>query len=132
MKKKSDEILFPSFIMNSDNDQPIVRELYAGISVKGELIVCIKHTDYDDKRYNCSTCAVISRDETKKLARKLKVKFQNLPRFISDCMSDWDEIVNPTIRQVYECFKEVTECILDEGCRFKIKRKYGLHGYMCC
>ena len=46
-------------------------------------------------------------------------------------MSDWDEIVNPTIRQVYECFKEVTECILDEGCRFKIKRRYGLHGYMC-
>ena len=35
--------------MNSDNDQPIVRELYAGISVKGELITRVRDKEHHKK-----------------------------------------------------------------------------------
>lgn len=40
-------------------------------------------------------------------------------------MEDWDAIINPTFTDVRNCFKEITECLIDEGCRFKIERTYG-------
>ena len=36
-------------------------------------------------------------------------------------MAEWRELVNPDFRQVRACFKEITECLLDEGCRLKIR-----------
>lgn len=119
-------------IMSSDDDQPIVQDLCVGFNSRGELIVSIVNECYEDERYICSTWAVVSRDEARKLARRLKVAYPKLHIFIGDCMAEWSEIINPTFSQVQDCFKEITECLLDDGCRFRIMRTYGPHGFMCC
>lgn len=110
-------------VMCSDEDQPVYNEVLVGINKKLHLIVSIEHINYDDPRNNCSTWAELSTYETLRLARRLKVKPLNLPDFISECMAeDWAYIVNPSLQDTRECFKEITECLLDEGCHFRIKR----------
>lgn len=131
-KNISDKNIISCLIMSSDEDQPIIEDLYAGINTKGQLIISIEHTDYEDERYNCSTWAVVRNDETRRLARRLKVTRTELPDFIRECMSYMTYKVNPTFDDVRDCFKEITECLLDEGCRFRINRSCGRNGHTCC
>ncbi len=117
--------------MNSDDDQPIIMEIIVGFNISGQLEICLDLTDYEEPEYNCSTTAVVNLEDSHKMSRNHHVKHSQLPKFISECMEEWREIINPTFTQVRGCFKEITECLLDEGCRFKIKRTYGKGGHMC-
>ena len=111
-------------IMNSDEDQPIVEDLVIGFDTKFNLIVTIRHNDYENKRNNCYTSAVVPHDEGLRLARRLKVHHYMLSQHIGECMSEWDEITNPSLSQVQECFSEILECMLNEGCKYRIKQQY--------
>ena len=119
-------------VMWTDVDQPIIMEIKTGFTVRDELAVCIDLQDYDDPRYNCSTMAVVNEDDARVMARRHKVDYWDLPLFIAECMSEWREIVNSDFKQAVDCFKEITECLLDEGCRFKIVRTYGPRRSQCC
>lgn len=118
--------------MNSDEDQPMVMDIYVGFTSQNELAVSVDFSNYEDPRYNCSTFAIVDYEDGVRLAKRHKISHDKLPQFISECMDEWDEIVNPTLSQVRECFKEITECLLDEGCHFKIGRTYGKNDYICC
>lgn len=118
--------------MSSDEDQPIVMDIYVGFNISGQLVVCVNLHDYDEPEYNCSTAAVVNLEDSHKMARHHRVKHSRLPIFIAECMEEWGEVINPNFNQVRDCFKEITECLLDEGCRFKIARTYGRGGHMCC
>lgn len=119
-------------ILSSDEDQPIVMDLYAGFDASGRLVVCVDSSDYDEPEYDCSTAAVVNLDDSRAMARRHRIRHSRLPAFIAECMEEWGEIINPTLSQVRDCFKEITECLLDEGCRFKILRTYGKSGHTCC
>ena len=132
-KHISDGLYLPCcHIMNSDDDQPIIMEIIVGFNRTGQLVVCVDLYDYDEPEYNCSTTAIVNLEDSKKMARHHRVKHHNLPKFIGECMEEWGYIINPTFTQVRDCFKEITECLLDEGCRFKIIRTYGKDNHMCC
>lgn len=117
--------------MSSDDDQPIVMDLYVGFNFRNQIVVCVDLHDYDEPEYNCSTAAVVDIDDARVMARNNKVDYRRLPVFIGECMEGWSEITNATFTQVEDCFKEITECLLDEGCRFKIVRTYGKGGHTC-
>lgn len=119
-------------VMSSDEDQPIVMDIYVGFTMRDELAISVDLHDYEEPWYNASTAAIVNVDDAQNMARHHKIKYENLPRFISDCMEEWREIINPDFRQVKDCFKEIIECLLDERCRFRIERTYGANGYMCC
>ena len=121
-----------SHVMSSDDDQPIVMDIYAGLTTKGELAVSVDLYDYGEPCYNCSTAAIVNPEDARRMAKRNKVKFEDLPLFITECMEEWREIINPDFRQTVDCFKEITECLLDERCRFRIERTYGKGGHRCC
>lgn len=127
-----DEIVIPYHIMNSDEDQTVVIDLGVGCTRKGELIIYAEYTDYENPRYDCVTWVTLSNTEARRLARRLDVSFVKLPKLISDSMDEWSYIVNPTLTQVRDCFKEITECLLDEGSRFRIHRTIGYRNFICC
>lgn len=118
--------------MSSDEDQPIVQDLFAGFDVSGNLVVVIDNVNYYDERYCCSTAAVVRRSDAMRMARRLKVAYHKLPLFICECMEEWNEVLNPTFNQVQDCFKEIIECLIDEGCRIRFRRTKGRHGFTCC
>lgn len=118
-------------IMSSDEDQPIVMDVYTGFNISGQLVVCADLHDYDEPEYNCSTAAVVNIEDSQAMARYYNVKHSKLPVFIAECMEEWGELINPDFNQVRDCFKEITECLLDEGCRFRIDRTYGKGGSVC-
>ncbi len=118
--------------MGSDDDQPMIMEIYAGFNNRDELTVAINFIDYDDPRYNCSTAAIVNTEDAYDMAMRHKIDFWKIPLFIAECMEDWDKIVNSNFSQARDCFKEITECLLDEGCRLRIERTYGPNGYSCC
>ena len=118
-------------VMWSDDEIPIFNEIHVGINRDLQLIVSIEHTDTDEPRCNCCTFAELSTDETLRLARRLKVRTLKLPSLISCHMDDWDDIERPSLAQTRECFKEITERLLDEGCHFQIKRINGANDYIC-
>lgn len=130
-KIKSDSLCYSVWVMGSDDDQPIVQEIHAGFDSRENLIITLDNIDYEDPRYDCSTWVVVDKDEARALAARLKVKYRRLPLFIAESMEEWDEIVNATFSQVKACFKEITECLLDDGCRFRIERTYGPKGWLC-
>ena len=132
-KHISDSLYSPCcHIMSSDEDQPIVMDIFVGFNMSSQLVVCVDLHDYDEPEYNCSTAAVVNFDDSHKMARHHCVKHSRLPIFIAECMEEWGYNINPTFTQVRDCFKEITECLLDEGCRFRIKRTYGKGDHMCC
>lgn len=136
-KIKSDTLKKRVQIMVSDEDQPIVTEIYVGFDGRNNLVVSVDNLDYESPEFDCSTWVTVRRDEVAMLAKRLRIKKYNLPQFIAYCMSEWREIVNPTGSQVKDCFKEITECFLDEGCHFRVGRTSGPRikkdrYYVCC
>lgn len=132
-KHIGDSLSLPScHIMSSDEDQPIVMDMIVGFNKSEQLVVCVDLYDYEEPEYDCSTAAVVNLDDSHKMACHHRVEHYQLPEFIGDCMAEWGEIINPNFAQVRDCFKEITECLLDEGCRFKIERTYGKNGHLCC
>lgn len=119
-------------IMSSDEDCPIVEDLTAGFDNRNNLIILIEHIDYDDPRRNCRTYASVDMHEASKLAKRLKVSITGLPGLIAESMDDYAAIINAGLSDVQACFKEITECLLDEGCRFRIARQPGRNGFLCC
>lgn len=116
----------------SHDDFSALEELWAGFDNRFNLIIMCEHTDYDDPAYNCATYAILSKAEAFRLAKRLKVGLKELPREICEAMDDWNDIACPFPSDVKDCFKEVTEALLDEGCHFRILRKSGKNGYITC
>lgn len=112
-------------IMSSDEDQPAVMDLNVGFTYRGQLAVTLDYFDYDRGGHLHSMSAIVATDTARRMARRNGVAFDALPAFIADCMSEWGEVVNADFRCVTACFKEITECLLDEGCRFRIARTPG-------
>ena len=77
-KKISDDNVITSTIICSDDDLEIVQNVYVGINERGELIVSAEETNYLDDRYDCSTWIKVRRDETMRLARRLRVSLVDL------------------------------------------------------
>lgn len=118
--------------MCSDDDQPIIMEINSGFNSTGELTISADYFDYEEPGYNCSTAVVVNEDDAREMARRHNVKYMDLPVFIAQCMEEWSGLINPNCNQVRECFKEITDALLDEGCRFKLINTYGSNGYTCC
>ena len=125
-------LISEQLIISSDEDQPVVQDLVIGFDTKFNLIISITHTDYDNERKNCSTSVVLLHNESMRLARRLKVHHYQLPQYIAECMSEWKELTNPSLKDVQDCFDEMIECILNEGCKFRIRRIFDRRGRACC
>ncbi len=123
-----------SLVMYSDVDRPVVMSICAGFNSRDMLTVSINSIDTYDRGRNCSTAAVVDTDDARQMARNNGVAYHDLPRFITDCMASWhsDDGKDNTHGTVIACFKQITECLLDEGCRFKIRRTTGRNGRVCC
>ena len=128
----SDTLYSLCYVMTSDEDQPVIMDICVGFNIKDELVVCVDFHDYDDPARRCSTAAVVHYDDSRAMARRHHLDHDDLPLFISQCMERWARIVNASLSQVVACFKEITECLLDEGCRFTIIRTYAPHRRACC
>lgn len=119
-------------IMSSDEDQLVVEDLYAGFDAYMRLVVTIEHVDYEKPEYSCSVSAIVNKEDAFILSKKLKVSMMHLLDVISESMEEYSEIVNADFRQVQECFKEITDYFISEKCPYRIVRKYGKHGFICC
>lgn len=128
----SDRIYSRCLIMCSDDDQPMVMNLFVGFNWQSELAVSVEFHDSEQPDYDCSTMVVVDPRDARVMARRHGLKYSGLPLFIAECMAPWRELVNPSFNQVLDCFKEITESLLDERCRFRIKRISGKDGHVCC
>lgn len=128
----SDDLIRSICVFNSHEDFSVYEAIYAGFDSNLNFVVMCEHTDYDNSAYDCATYAVLNKHEATRLAKRLKVSLLNLPMEIAGAMSEWDEIVCPMPSDVRDCFKEITECLLDEGCHFAIERKVSRNGFSTC
>lgn len=118
--------------MSSDEDQPVVEDLYVGFDTYMHLVVTIEHVDYEKPEYSCSISAIVNKEDAFNLSKKLKVPMIHLLDVISESMEEYTKTVNTDFGQVQECFKEITDCFIGEKCLYRIVRKYGKHGFICC
>ena len=119
-------------VFSSHEDFSVYEAIYAGFDALSNLVIMCSHTDSDRSGYDCATYAMLDSHEAGRLAKRLNVGIHDLPMQIAESMSEWDEIVCPLPSHVKDCFKEITECLLDEGCRFTIERKPSANGYTTC
>ena len=126
------DLLNCHLVMDSDNDQPIVESLCVGFDARMRLVAVIEHTDYDEPAYSCSVSAVINKDDAYELSRWLNVPMTHLPGAIGEAVKAQTEVVNPSTREVQECFKAIVNLFVDGKCPYRIIRKYGKHGFIIC
>lgn len=120
------------YILTTDEDQPIVQTVRVEFDHIGNLLAVIETINYEDPDYDSYTVASVRRSDAVRMARRLRVPYKKLTDFIADCLCEWGEIVNADFNQAQACFKEIVECLVDEGCRLRIRRKYGKGGAMSC
>lgn len=113
-----------SEIMCSDEDQPVVQELFTGYDAQGNLIVTAEYFDYENELYDNCTYIKLPHAEARRLARKLQVPYIKLPEEIAECMWEWREIINPTPAHVEGCFNDIYERLLDEGCHVSHRKSF--------
>ncbi len=133
MKRKlptSDDLIRCVCVFNSHEDFSVYEAIYVGYDDNLNLVIICEHIDYDEPDYDCATYAILSKYEATRLAKRFKATLLNLPLEIANSMSEWDEIVCPVPRDVRNCFKEITECLIDEGCHFRINRKFSAKGFV--
>lgn len=111
--------------MSSDEDQPVVESLYVGFDADMRLVITIEHVDYDEPEDSCSVSAVIDKEGAFELSKKLSVSMSQLLDVIKESMVEYTKIPNADFRQVQECFKDITDCLVNEKCPYRIERKYG-------
>ncbi|MGI6220039.1 MAG: hypothetical protein ACOYJE_09345 [Bacteroidaceae bacterium] len=119
-------------VMSSDEDQPVVEDLYVGFDADMRLVVTLEHVDYDEPEYSCSVSAVVDKEEAFVLSKKLGVTMMELPDALGDSVDEYAETANACFRQVQECFKAIVDGLLSEKCPYRLVRKYGKHGFICC
>lgn len=129
---KHTDLHYPCHVFNSDDDSSPAEDITVGFDANRNLIVLLEYTDYDNPAYNSSIHAIVEASEASMLAKQLDVALTRLPQFISQSMDDYDSIINPTLSDVADCFKDITECLIDEGCHFKIVRNPSRNGFTPC
>ena len=131
-KHISDSLSLTSGVMSTDDDQPRIMNIAAGFNYFAELTVAAEYYNIEAPEYDCHTAAIVNTEDAERMARRNKVSYWELPYFIADCMERWGRIVNPTPRHARKCFREITDCLIEEGCRFRIERTYGKNDWFCC
>ncbi len=109
------------------DDFEICAALIIGITCRGHLVLMIEATDYLDKERSCATWAVVNDDDALAMAKRYKVKMDELPELILRAMEEW-ECYNASLRYLIDVFADCLERFLDEDCRFRIERTYGKGG----
>lgn len=84
------------------------------------MVIMCESCDLDSSVSYSAIYAVADKDEALRLARHLGVSLRELPAEIGRSMENWYDIPAPTPSDVRDCFKDITECLVDEGCHFKI------------
>lgn len=110
-------------------DYGVYEDVHVGYDEDMNLIVMCEHTDYDEQDYDCAVYAILNNHEAFRLARRLKVTLPDLPSEIAKSMTEREETECPYPYEAGDCFKEITECMIYEGCRFRIRRKPARNGY---
>ncbi len=129
---KIENLFLVSHVLNSDEDSSVIEDLYAGYSPALNLIIAVTYTDYDNPDYNCITYAEIKKGNAYKLSRRLRVAMKDLPNYIASSLDDYQEIINPRPSDVSRCFAEILDCLVEEGCRFRIVRIQSKNGLVAC
>lgn len=127
-----DSLVCLAGILSSHDDFSVVEDLYAGFDSSFNLIILCEHTDYDNPRNNCATWAQVSKDEAFQLSRKLNVPLAELPEYIGESMAEGEGEEFAMPGDVRDRFKSVTDCLLAEGCHFRIHRRPASDGYVSC
>ncbi len=128
---KYNELFLSQYVFCSDDDCPVVEEIFVGYAESLDLIVLLEHTNYDKPENNCCTYAKIEKAVAFKLAKRLRASMTELPGIINDSVAGYGDIVNPTIGQVRDCFRDILSRLSYEKCKFRLIRTYGSHGYRC-
>lgn len=132
-EKHISETLSSTFqVMCTDEDQPMLMTVLAGFNRFNELTVVAEYYNSEEPDYECSTAAVVNTEDAERMAGRNRVSYRKLPYFIADCMESWGRIVNASLRDARKCFREITDCLIEEGCRFRIDRTYGKNDWFCC
>lgn len=126
------ELIPPVCIFNTHEDFEDYEAVYVGFDSKINLIILCEYSCYSRPEFDCGTYAILSPGEAFRLAKRLKVALSDLPAEIGQAMADWNEIHFAEPSDVRDCFKEITECLIDEGCRFRIARRRARNGYINC
>lgn len=120
---KHEDLFLCCYVFSSDDDGNPVADIYVGYDTSLNLIVLFELTDYDFPEYNRSSCSIIDKDEAYWLSKRLGVSMRELPGFISSSVDEYYyEIINPTVTQTHECFRDLLHSLIGEGCRFRFVR----------
>lgn len=128
---KSTDLFLSYSVLNSDDDGNPFAEIVVGYDKKLNLVVLLELTDYDYPEFSSSARVVVSKDEAYELAKRLNVPMVSLSEVILDSVDEeYYKIINPSIKVVRDCFKEIIDCFIEEHCRIRIERMYDKRG--CC
>lgn len=128
---KHNDLFLLDNIYNSDEDADIVEDIYMGYDQSMNLNIVLEHSDYSEPQYNCLVYAEINKDEAYELAKRLHVPMTHISDAIKTSIGNYKHIVNPSLNQTRDCFKQILDFIADNNCRYRVHRTFGADNYTC-
>ena len=102
----------------TDADMPVEATVYAMINNFREFVVEFRLDDDRHRSNSFTKHAVVDRDETIDMARRLNIKVEELPNKVYEvCGVSYAS----TVSHAESVFQEALEFILDSGARFNLK-----------
>jgi len=107
-------------IIESHDDLEIWASVTVGFDDDKNLVILLKHIDYEDRNNDNNTYVIVDKEEAITLSRRLKVGITTLPKAIFDRYGDTSNL--SVSSHVEAVFKEIVEFINDHRIHYSIKR----------
>lgn len=121
------EMFLENYVMETDNDAPIVVTVSIGYSEKFELTIRATYTDYEEHdKYGYEI--YVRKENSYRLAKRLKTSMINLPDLIAHKVDGYCEVVNADFRVASACFFELRDFLEKHGCHYKVRHYNSRNG----
>ncbi len=102
----------------TDADLSVQIYIYAQINWRGELVIEYRHDDDRAPHRNYTREAVVDREDTAAMAKRLNVRVEELPERLDEvCGVKYESVPS----HADEVFQQALNFILDAGVRYRLK-----------
>ena len=114
-----DFINHKAYLNNIDDDCCVHGETTIGVNFKNQLVVCYHYFNDENHQNAEKNIAIIDEEDTKTLAKMLKVKTEEVPAALNDKFGSRAYYCNPD--EAEAIFGNVIDFIIEAGLRFKME-----------
>lgn len=132
---KNDELFMSTLVLSTHEDCDVIETVEVGYNEQFELVIRLSERSYGwvAEDLDDAECYIEVRtdfDNAYALSRRLDTPMRRLHYRVAACLgNDYDGLILPSADDTWTAFRRITDFISQNGCKYKLKYKYGRGHY---